>query len=475
MIDLPSSAPTEKDGDYVYIRSPPEEKSFLSTDVDLHRKAPNVEHSTASTSSRSLLRSIQRSWNSRANAKSKSSSNYWRSKSSSPAPSSQSDNLLEGDPSLTYQKRPKSPYLLTYDSNRFESDEVSLNTFPSGSPQVDKTEDVGSDEGTGPHSTAKTVWGQLFQWRNKKQKSFNSRASLPPIRGDQHSDLYQVEQSHNSHTLQHGSSHYGAGGYANHGGDSDSSEEMDRASGLRQTSTDVSDSFTIDMSRAMAAGGGGIVGGRPGKRPNVITVEVEVHDMDASLDSSSLDHTHHQQLQQQGRTSSLRYSHSDRNTSTHNASNKGFLSLPGETQKKSTQETRNRILSFGTMRDAIQSKQKKVESHRRRQGEAGESLMVPLLQDNLQHHLYHDQQQQGEETILFSESDDREGISLSSSILTTSFVGENASYVAVGCLSDDFIQRLEQNFKKDHLLREVTSDLKESVTEAVKQGQVSWR
>ena len=45
--------------------------------------------------------------------------------------------------------------------------------------------------------------------------------------------------------------------------------------------------------------------------------------------------------------------------------------------------------------------------------------------------------------------------------------------VMVDCLSEEFLSKLEWNFKKDHLLREGCTDLKEAVSDTVKQGQVS--
>ena len=410
----------------MYVFSPPEDSLYLTPNVDVHR---NIERSTQSILSQ---RSIQRSQSSRGSGKSKVERSSWRSKSKSPEPGDDVQGLLL--PHILPHQRPASPYLLNYSSNKYQSDRVSLDTFPADSPQ---RKDTLEDENEVAHSPARKVWG-LFQWRKKKNnKSFNSRASLPPIRGDSHREMIQASQA-NSNTLDFGVSLYRAG--------SDDGSSLAEEGGYREVgrlqrrvSFDASDSFAI------------------GSKPNTVTVEVEVHDMDASMEMNSetpLINLH----QPTPSPSSSSPTDAQQGNRSPDMSQRGFLSLP-EGSQKSAHQTRRRILSFGTAHEKTKQAQKS------RTNTAEDVLSVPLLQADDQ-----------KESSSCNDSYERES-SLSSSVQTSSFIESNHSSSfsesVVDCLSDDFVQKLEQNFKKDHLLREINTELKEAVVDTVRQGQVS--
>ena len=376
MMDLPSSIPNQKDGEYVYIFTPPEDKS---------RHTPSLAETSAELSSGSTHRSSQKSHRgSEKNRSARSSQKSSLRRSRSPQPD---DNVADR---IFPNTRPTSPYLLTYSSNRDHSTEVSLDTFPSETPLEELS-----------HSPARKIWG-LFTWHKKKQRSFDGVSTLPPsLRGDEHREQLQIQRSY-THDL----------------GDASYDEHRPVRSTRPVSFGGGGDSFA--MTASTDTGG-----------PNVVTVEVEVHDVDASLEMNAESPAHVPK------------------SSGHQSSDGEFLSLP-EAALQSTHGNRRRIMSFGSAREVIQRKQRRGKSH----SDIHDSQKVPLLKDK-------------GESGYCNESDDSD----SSSVRTSSFIEENTPSVDV--MSDEIVSMLEQNFKKDHLLREVSTELKVAVIDTVKQGQVN--
>ena len=400
MIDLPSSVPNQKD-EYVYVRSPPE-NSYLSAAVDHHRNVSMIEQSgegltsLSSTSAQpSLLGSIR----------GKLTRSLRKTKSKSPHP--------EG----IVLPRPTSPYLLSHSSNRGNNIEVSLDTFPSKSPLKREEEEA-------EQSPARKVWG-LFQWRKKKKKSpVHNRTSLPSFNPPEQANP-AVASNYKSNTLDFGMSLHDGGGYVDH-------EEDSMRSTNRRSTFDTSQSFPIL--------------GTDSQPNNVVTVEVEVHDMDASLEMNAESPVHQDHTPSPSGNSSTKDAPSPKP-----GGRKEFLSLPEATQK--SHQKRRKFLTFGTSRDP---------SHKslRQKDVSCDDLKVPLLLDHVPDE--------------FDESIETEGReSLVSSVRTSSFIEEGPSTeLVVDCFSEEITKTLEQNFMKDHLFSGERTDLKEAVTSTVRQGQV---
>ena len=410
MIDLPSSVPNQKD-QYVYVRSPPDENPYLSVGVDQHRPLSKIELSDEGTTASLLSVSAQQSL--LGSVVNKVTRSLRRSRSKSPQP--------EG----VVRPRPTSPYLFSQSSNRGNNIEVSLDTLPSKSPLKKEEEKDREIE----HSPARKVWG-LFQWRRKKkQRSIHSRSSLPPFRQQEN---HKPQTQDKSNTLDFGASLNDGGVYE----DTDS-EHHSVTSANRRSMIDASDSFAI--------------GGGPGAPNNLVTVEVEVHDVDVSLEMNAESPVHKR--------------NSYRSSSANSTLNNGpypepgggrgeFLSLPEATQK--SHQSRRKILTIGTPRDA---KQKNKPKNR------GNDLNTPLLLD-------HDT----DEFDVSDDSYDAESAGGVSSLRTSSFiVVESESSLrepVVDYFSEEAVAKLERNFKKDHLFSGEATDMMEAVTSTVKQGQV---
>ena len=477
MVDLPSSIPNKK-GDYVYVFSPPEDNSkFLTQDMHVSGTAgakatTSLEQSTTST--RSTNRQFPQGHGAHTGGSASDQNSitnklirsFRRSKSKSPQPE---DSISSIPPNL----RPSSPYLLNYSTNHSSSMEVSLDTFPSQTPQEGEEVDYSQTSAT------KRLLG-LFQWRRRKHGSYTvdkaSTLPAPEIRvqqqgADEHRDQLQT-LSHSQSIQRHNQSlsrDFGAG-LSN-----DSEHRVARS--YRPSTFSGAESYAVSSSSTVVGGG-----------PNVVTVEVEVHNVDESLElnfESPAHKSHHPSLP----TNSFSINRSTESTDGE------FLSLPEGTtppsSKKSLSRSRRRILSFGTAKDAIQRKlqhqqQKRQKSHTVMHDRT-HHLTVPLLGD---HH-------RREEINSCSDSDEAGDShydnSRSSSVRTleSSFTAEDvpsqqsttiadtgtaasnlATTTMVDCMADEFISKLEWNFKKDHLLREACTDLKEAVTDTIKQGQV---
>ena len=448
-VDLPSSIPNQKGEEYVYVYSPPEDSSnFLTQDVHMTgTKATSLERSTAST--RSTNRQGQGDRTSDKNNGNKLLRSFRKTKSKSPQPEDSISSTC-----IPPNQRPSSPYLLDYSTNRGNSLGVSLDTFPSTTPQQGE-EDYA-------HSSATKRLLSLFQWRKKKERSYSDRFSTPPpevcVQGaDEHREQLQIlSQSFGRHQSQSQSREFGTSSY--------NGEHRVGRPYRPSTFSGVDRSFAVSST-------GTIVGGL-----NVVTVEVEVHNVDESLELNSespAQKTLHPSI------SSNSYS-INKSTESAYSTDGEFLSLPegAAPSSKKSHHNRRRILSFGTARDAIQKKlqhQRHPKSHTEVHNRS-HHLKVPLLDDHR------------EEYSSCSDSDetgDRLSRSRSSSVRTSesSFIvedGQESTTAAtttaakeVDYMSDEFASKLEWNFKKDHLLREACTDLKEAVSDTVKQGQVS--
>lgn len=455
MIDLPSSVPSQQDGGYVYVFSPPEESPYLSQEeVDTQRAAPSTfEQRSVSTSSGYLRRSFQRIRNSTRRSKqpqpdhnnvtivnneTDKSFQKWSYKSPQKVTDDGADANTKLD--IPHQKSsskgprpasdlvPTSPYLLTFSSSRGDSEEFNLSTFPIESPLI-ATEEKEKEKDVA-HSPARKVWG-LFQWNKKKQsKTFHNQGSLPPLKLDQHRGQRQHLSNVDRNPFNRDINLYDAGVCGENVDSNDDNEPSMR----RSAPFDGSDSFAID-----------VAGVSDEVRPNAITVEVEVHDVDTSfseLNSESV-------TQHDTATASI-------NCSQNKSTQRSFLSLPNRSSQKS--QKRKRLLGFGNKGE----KSKLQKEHQKSHGEVQETLKVPLLSD-------HDNEQNS-----CGESED--GVCRLSTVQTSSFITDDCptSPVMVDCLSDDFVTKLEKNYKKDHLLREATVEVKEAVADTVRQGQVRY-
>ena len=506
MVDLPSSVPDQKNGEFVYVFTPPEENSkFLMQDISTPGANKALDQSTAS--SRSTNRQFpqgppgaQRSGESASNHNSLTNRlirSFRRSKSKSPQPAE--DSLSSVPPNL----RPTSPYLLSYNTNRGSSSmEVSLDTFPSQTPQQQGDD----DEIDFPQTSATKRLLGLFHWRRRKQGSYTVPAgkssTLPPAvhsqqqqqeererqgKGwvDEHRDQFQTfsqSQSIQRHN-QSLSRDYGSTSY----------NEQHAYRSYRPSTFSGADSFAVSSSGTVLGAGGG------GGGPNVVTVEVEVHNVDESLELNSESPAHKPHPPPAPGPVLPTNSYSINNKSTESTDG-DFLTLPAgalapASSKKSSIHGRRRIFSFGTAKD---QKKKKQKHHRPKSRTVVDDrihhLQVPLLED---HHRETEEVAAGScsdsdeagdsEDGSYNNYSNNESRSSASSVKTleSSFTAEDRSarpstldtvtsleIVMVDCMSEEFVSRLEQNFKKDHLLREACTDLKEAVSDTIKQGQV---
>lgn len=478
MVDLPSSVPNQKEGEYVYVFSPPEDNlKFLTQDMHVTGTMGTnaLEQSLAST--RSTNHQFPQGHGARTGGSTSDHNSitnklirsFQRSKSKSPQPE---DSLSSIPPNL----RPSSPYLLNYSTNRGSSSmEVSLDTFPSQTPQQEDEVDLAQTSAT------KRLLG-LFQWRRRKQGSYTTAdksATLPPEVhkqqqeqgwADEHRDQFQTlsqSQSIQRHN-QSLSRDFGSASY----------NEQRVSRSYRPSTISGAESFAVSSSGTVLGGG-----------PNVVTVEVEVHNVDESLElnSESPAHETHHHLALPTNSYSI-------NRSTESTDGE-FLSLPegatAPSSKKSSSQSRRRILSFGTAKDAIQKKLQKQQKHHPKSHTVVHNrthhLKVPLL-DN--HHRIEeagscsDSDEAGEDSsynksrsssvrTLESSFTAEDRLTLQSTTNADSSTATNLETVVVDYMSEEFVSKLEWNFKKDHLLQEACTDLKEAVSDTIKQGQVS--
>ena len=497
-VDLPSSVPDQKDGEYVYVLTPPEENSkFLMQDIPT-TGAKALEQSTAS--SRSTNRQFpQGPPGARHSGKSANDHNsltnrlirsFRRSKSKSPQPTE--DSLST---SIPPNLRPTSPYLLNYSTNQGNSSmEVSLDTFPSQSPQQQ-----GDDNEVDFLQTSATKrLLALFHWRRRKQGSYTVAAGkssmLPPEvnsqqqqeeqrkrqgKGwaDEHRDQFQIfsqSQSIQRHN-QSLSRDYGSTLY----------NEQHAYQSHRPSTFSGADSFAVSSSGTVLGGG-----------PNVITVEVEVHNVDESLELNSESPAHKPYHPSVSGPALPMNSYSINSGSTESTDG-DFLTLPeGATtpasSKKLSSHDRRRILSFETAKD-----QKKKQKHHRPKShtvvhDRSHHLRVPLLEDHHQteeaaagscsdsdeagedgsYNYNNNESRSSAPTLESSFTAEDRLVQPSTLVINADSATNSETVVVVDCMSEEFVSRLEQNFKKDHLLREMCTDLKEAVSDTIKQGQV---
>ena len=479
----------------MYVFSPPEDNSkFPMQDVHVSgnsgtRTLDQSTGSNRSTTNRQFPQGhVARTTSDHNSITNKLIQSFRRSKSKSPQPE---DSLSGVPPNL----RPSSPYLLDYSSNRGSSSmEVSLDTFPSQTPRQE------DEEIDSPQTSATKRLLSLFQWRRRKQGSYvvapHKSSTLPPEvhsqqrrqeeEADEHRSHFQTLLSQSPRTQRHNQSlsrDFGGSSMYNN------TQRVHRS--YRPSTFSGADSFAVSSS-------GTVLGGEP----NVVTVEVEVHNVDESLELNSespVHNPHHYPAAVTLPTNS--YSINSKSTE---STDREFLSVQvpeGATapssKKSSSHHSRRRILSFGTAKDAAQKKlqhqqqQKKLRPKSRTViNDRAHHLRVPLL----------DEDRRQEETGSCSDSDGAgedgsyysENRSSSARTVESSFTAEdgwarqstsntdtppgtatNSETVIVDYMSEEFVRKLEWNFKKDHLLREACTDLKEAVSDTIKQGQVS--
>ena len=503
-VDLPSSVPDQKEGEYVYVFSPPEDNSkFPMRDVHVSGSSGTRPFDQSTASNRSTAnRQFAQGHAARTTSDHNSITNklirsFRRSRSKSPQPE---DSLSGVPPNL----RPSSPYLLDYSSNRGSSSmEVSLDTFPSQTPQQ------GDEEIDSPQTSATKRLLSLFQWRRRKQGSYtvapHKSSTLPPgvhsqqRRGeeeeevgwaDEHRGQFQTSLlSQSQSTQRHNQSlsrDFGASSLSNN------TQRVHRS--YRPSTFSGADSFAVSSS-------GTVLGGEP----NIVTVEVEVHNVDESLELNSESPVHnprHHYPAAAFPTNS--YSINSKSTE---STDREFLSVQvpeGATapssKKSSSHHSRRRILSFGTAKDAAaqkklqhQQQQKKVRPKSRTVlHDRTHHLRVPLLdEDRRQEEIgscsdsdgagedssyYIENRSSSARTVESSFTAAEDGWAQQSTSNTDTPLGTaatNSETVVVDYMSEEFVGKLEWNFKKDHLLRESCTNLKEAVSDTIKQGQVS--